>query len=359
MSDTPDRQTESPVENWPRLETLHDAGVYEADAEVGLKRLVALARRVLDVSESFVTLIDADNQVVKSSAGPTLSAGTILSIDGSVFQRAVELRSSMWIGDAEEEGWAQRAPLCRDHGLEAVTVIPMFDSKERVLGSFAAGDHEPYAWTEFDRDVLEALSESALTELELRAEIARREKIEERLRRAAILDPLTGLANRRLLWNRLGHAIDRAERTGAVLAVLYIDLDNFKSINDSYGHSTGDELLTRIAERLQSTVRDQDTVSRLGGDEFVILLEGVGSTDEVEDAVERVHDNFVEPFELTDGRVRCEASIGWILSRPAGERDGIPSIDEPDELVEHADRAMYEAKRRGVAHLVADHANDE
>ena len=160
---------------------------------------------------------------------------------------------------------------------------------------------------------------------------------EEQLRRQALYDELTGIANKSLLRDRLEHSLARAERSGSSpVAVLFADLDQFKLVNDSFGHAAGDKLLRQVAQRLQDVVRNGDTVARFGGDEFVVIAE---DTDEqaARDMAERLLAVFAEPFVVDCRRAYVTASIG-VVSSPTGT---------VDDLLRFADAAMYDAKRRG------------
>jgi diguanylate cyclase (GGDEF)-like protein/PAS domain S-box-containing protein len=156
----------------------------------------------------------------------------------------------------------------------------------------------------------------------------------------AFRDPLTHLPNRRLLHDRLQHAIAGSARNGALLAVCSLDLDGFKAVNDSLGHEAGDEVLVAVAARLQQVVRAQDTVARLGGDEFVLLLEDLPDRDEAQDIAGRALSAIAAPIALACGAsASVSASIGIAYS-PLDARDG-------ETLLRLSDSAMYCAKRRG------------
>lgn len=163
-------------------------------------------------------------------------------------------------------------------------------------------------------------------------------ELEERLRHQASHDPLTGLPNRTLLTDRLRQALSRAKRAGSELAVLFVDLDDFKKVNDAFGHETGDRLLAGVADRLRWMVRPEDTVGRLGGDEFVILLEGAGRERSL-GVAERIVEAMKKPFDLGDAEARVTVSVGVA---PSGSRTWTP-----DDLLKEADRAMYRAKAGG------------
>ncbi len=139
---------------------------------------------------------------------------------------------------------------------------------------------------------------------------AERENLEEQLRHRAFYDSLTALPNRALFLDRIAHAIARGERNGQELAVLFIDLDRFKVVNDSLGHSAGDELLVQVGHRLRSCLRESDTIARLGGDEFTVLLEGQSATIDAAHAAQRILSTLREPFVLDGQEMYASASIG-------------------------------------------------
>jgi diguanylate cyclase (GGDEF)-like protein/PAS domain S-box-containing protein len=174
--------------------------------------------------------------------------------------------------------------------------------------------------------------------LALAEDVTARVDAEEQLRQAAVLDALTGLPNRNSLAARLEHAILRVNRSGDRLALLFIDLDRFKKVNDTLGHAAGDEVLRQAAARIRACVREIDTVARLGGDEFVVLLENEVRPDTPGVIGERIRAAFGLPFEWKSTEVRCGASIGVSLY-PDHARD-------PAALLASADEAMYRVKAR-------------
>jgi diguanylate cyclase (GGDEF)-like protein/PAS domain S-box-containing protein len=162
---------------------------------------------------------------------------------------------------------------------------------------------------------------------------------DEALVHTALHDPLTGLPNRALLLDRLGHALARANRNAGQTALLFLDLDNFKVVNDSLGHLAGDLLLIEAAHRLQASVRATDTVARFGGDEFAVLLEDVSDANEAVAKAERLANALRQPLEVDGREVRPDVSIGVSLSSGGS--------DQPDDLLRRADLAMYQAKSAG------------
>ena len=177
-------------------------------------------------------------------------------------------------------------------------------------------------------------------------DISHRKKYEYQLWHQALHDKLTGLPNRALFLDRVQQAHYRHERLTKRFAVLFIDLDNFKVINDSLGHKAGDELLIEISRRLRSSVRDKDTVARLGGDEFTILLEEISNDEMVMEVVRRIRTHFSTPIDLGGNQVMSGGSIGIAFSDP---------YLSVDDLVRNADIAMYQAKAAGKhQHVVFD-----
>ncbi len=159
------------------------------------------------------------------------------------------------------------------------------------------------------------------------------------LEQQALHDPLTGLANRLLLDSQLDHRVNRLERLESSVAVLFIDLDGFKEVNDTHGHQLGDDVLVQIAGRLQQVARPYDTVSRIGGDEFVIVCEDLDSEDDVMRIAHRYVDACGEPIETNGIEVRITASVGVATADSGKERSS--------DLIAEADAAMYRAKAAG------------
>jgi diguanylate cyclase (GGDEF)-like protein/PAS domain S-box-containing protein len=172
-------------------------------------------------------------------------------------------------------------------------------------------------------------------------DITERKTLEERLRHQAFHDPLTELPNRALFMNRLGHALSRMERSNKAAAVLFLDLDNFKLVNDSLGHEVGDKLLVSVAERLRECLRAEDTAARFGGDEFTVLLEDVTSVTEALRVADKITQALLAPFVLEFREVFVTTSIGIVLGTTGRER--------PTDLLRNADVALYRAKANGKA----------
>jgi diguanylate cyclase (GGDEF)-like protein/PAS domain S-box-containing protein len=174
-------------------------------------------------------------------------------------------------------------------------------------------------------------------------DISERKAFEEQLAHQAFTDPVTGLANRALFRDRVEHALQRRSRDGKPVSVLFMDLDDFKTINDSLGHAAGDRLLVEVGERVRAALRTADTTARLGGDEFAVLLEDGGDGARAAEVAVRILDSLEAPFVLEEKEVYVHASIG-IAS--ADERSALTALDT-DALLRNADAAMYMAKQGG------------
>ena len=220
-------------------------------------------------------------------------------------------------------------------------------TRGRTVGPF-----EVVVDTEQRRSTLECvgsnlLDDPAIAGLALNfRDVSERKALEEQLRQLAFHDPLTLLANRSLFRNRDEHALSLAHRSRKLVAVMFLDLDNFKNVNDSLGHAAGDRLLQAAAQRLVKSTRPSDTVARLGGDEFAILLEGITTVDDVERIAAAITQSFNSPLLLDGGETPMSASVGVAFSQPD---------NDTDQLLRNADIAMYKAKAAGKGRFVVFH----
>ncbi|MFJ9902560.1 putative bifunctional diguanylate cyclase/phosphodiesterase [Streptomyces sp. NPDC101152] len=237
-------------------------------------------------------------------------------------------------------------------GTHLIDLVPPQDSHRVVetLGRIRSGEYqnrrEHWRMARVDRASIEVevrwsdLREEATVGgvvLTLR-DVTEQRKLERQLTHQAFHDSLTGLANRVLFQERVNHALVQAQREGTVVGVLFIDVDDFKVVNDIHGHGVGDELLVALSLRLQTAVRVSDTAARIGGDEFALLVEGSATQDGVERLTENLMRVFAEPFRLSVGPVSSYASVGV-----ATTEDSVDSV----ELLTHADLALYAAKTAG------------
>jgi diguanylate cyclase (GGDEF)-like protein len=202
----------------------------------------------------------------------------------------------------------------------------------RAWGMLSAQAPEPRRLTDDEVNFMQSVANVLAGAIE-------RRRIEDAIRHAALHDPLTGLPNRTLLLDRLDHALAQVERSGNTVAVIFLDIDQFKLVNDSLGHQYGDRLLAAVAPRLRETVRPGDTLARFAGDEFVVLCEGIEDEHGAIAVAERMMEAFRKPFQLDDREQFVSVSMGISLPRRSGQ--------SAEELIRDADAAMYRAKERG------------
>ena len=224
-----------------------------------------------------------------------------------------------------------------------VPLHTVFGVDEDAIASIFEGGPHGYDITRVDGTpahiLASAIRVSEREWLMLAVDLTERKAAERAVRHLALHDPTTGVPNRRLLMDRLEHALARASRRQSIVGVLFCDVDRFKDINDTFGHRTGDAVLQTAALRLQSVLRQYDTVARVGGDEFVILLESLADPTDATHLAERVRLAIAQPIELGEHTLTITASIGIAITA-----DG---TDNADALLRRADDAMYLAKTRG------------
>ena len=346
----------------PRFEAglLRERAEDEARFRQGLTDLardLAAAAAVKDVLRSFLThaarLLDADSASLWRQ-GPD---GEVALVDKETFGAAP--------GAEVVRALVERRPAHDyEHDWVAITTdgaslgIALDDGADEPIVCVVRRIFDPSRFGTLEEGRARELAEHTTGALRRAAE---RENLEEQLRHRAFYDSLTGLPNRALFLDRIGHAIARGERNGQELAVLFIDLDRFKVVNDSLGHSAGDELLVQVGHRLRSCLRESDTIARLGGDEFTVLLEGQSATADATHAAARILSTLREPFIVDGQETYASASIG-ISGGSAVRESG-------RDLLREADIALYRAKASGrgrytvfeprMSHLPAEHLHLE
>ena len=307
-----------------------------------LDHLVERVAEILPVTAAGVTLI-ADGMAPRYIAASDEFALRFERLQSELGQGpcrdAYESGQAVAVPDlATDERFPRFGPPAVARGLAAVFTFPLCHGSARLgaldLYSDTTGTLDPrdLAAAQTLADVVVAYLLNADAREEARA-------TSDRLHHIALHDSLTGLPNRLLLHQRLEHAAQRATRSHANAAIIFVDLDRFKDVNDTHGHQVGDELLQAVAERLSRLVRPGDTLARVYGDEFVFLCEDLHSADDVELLASRIVESFVAPFHLDGRDVTIGASVGVAF---AGPGEGVS-----DQLIVEADDAMYRAKRGG------------
>jgi diguanylate cyclase (GGDEF)-like protein/PAS domain S-box-containing protein len=292
------------------------------DAEQALRRSEERFRSLVQHASDLITVVDADTTVTYQSP----------SVHRVLGHRAEDLVGT------------KLAALV--HPDDLAKIIAMLSDVMSKSGSVVLGEarvrHADGSWRHIEFSSTDQCGNPAIRGVVLNTrDVTERKLLEEQLRHQALHDPLTQLANRTRFTDRLEHALLRASRTGHKVAVLFMDLDNFKSVNDSLGHSAGDRLLTQVAERVQSCLRPTDTIARLGGDEFAILLEDVIDEQDATVVTGRIFEVLQSRFELEGKELLVRASVGIAVS-DAGAHEV-----KAEALLRDADVAMYVAKSRG------------
>jgi diguanylate cyclase (GGDEF)-like protein/PAS domain S-box-containing protein len=198
------------------------------------------------------------------------------------------------------------------------------------------------SYRNFDVDCANRMSDPTIRGFVLTShDMTERKAFEDRLKNLAFLDPLTGLANRAYFLDQLDRALAPTAEDGQPVALMFLDLDDFKLINDNFGHEAGDRLLAVVARRLRECIRSGDVAARLGGDEFTVLFRGVPDTADADPLAKRVAESLREPVDLAGRSIVVTTSIGIAISAPGA--------DSSADLLRNADLAMYHAKLRGAS----------
>ncbi len=313
-----------------------------------LASLCAIAESESSTWRCSLMLVDADGYLVTTSA-PSLpgdfaaAIGQIPIGEGvGTCGTAAARRSTVITADiATDPSWNAYQGAAERYDLRSAWSTPLLtNATGAVLGTLAMYGAEPGEPTEEHVRFVKSLARLAEIAIE-------RKRFEDRLAHDSVTDPLTGLPNRTLLIDRLGISLARSQRSRSEVAVLFLDLDGFKVVNDSLGHEAGDELLVALSRRLERAVRPGDTVARFGGDEFIVLCEDLpreGGRAMAIDIATRLLDVLAEPFVLHESEIFLRASVGIAIG---GHGDG-----RTEDLLRDADAAMYHAKELGKGRWV-------
>ena len=309
-----------------------------------LDRLVVSIVDVLDVTAAGVTLIstgEAPHYVAASSAGALEFEQLQTRLWQGPCLTAYDTGEPVAIPDlAVDDAYSEFGPAARAAGMAAVFTFPLRHGEDR-LGALDLYRDTTGPLNPWDLAAAQTLADVAAAYL-INAQARHDAKdASDRFQHSASHDALTGLPNRLLLEQRLLEAARRDQRSRGTAAALFVDVDQFKVVNDTYGHFVGDALLVAVAQRLSRVIRPNDIVARVSGDEFVILCEDLTEPADAQLLATRIQSSLADPFEVLSVTVRVTASVGVAHAGP-GELVS-------HQLVQDADSAMYEAKRQGGA----------
>lgn len=309
------------------------------DLEKVLDVILHSALELLGGTTASIMLLQGDELQAISVAGNDAALGARVKVGEGIAGTVAETGEAMLLSGAIDRGsFKNFRP--RPTNVESAVSVPMMD-REQLIGVINVSATGGRAFTEYDLRAVSVFAEDAATAITKARlyEAARNEA--DHFGHLAFHDPLTNLANRAYLADQTNQAIARADRRGGAVALLFVDLDNFKSVNDTLGHATGDELLVMVADRIGSCLRRGDTGARFGGDEFAILVDDADDPETAVKVAERLLEALRTPFHIGIRELEVEASIGIAWSGHHGVTF--------EELLRHADMAMYEAKRQGRA----------
>ena len=310
------------------------------DHPANLTKLCLSSEKMLPNSAASIMLFDDTRHHLNVRVAPSLPENAIQQLNGLVpgpnagsCGTAMYCRTPIFVEDtATDPHWADFSQFRLDFNAQACWSIPIILPGDEMIGSFALTSFENRAPTEFQKKLLSVCGHLA-------GIILQREQMEKNLWNMAHLDTLTMLPNRALLNQRLNHAIETASRQQHKIAVLFLDLDHFKNINDSYGHTIGDEVLITAGNIMRDCIREQDTLARIGGDEFVILLENISDSLETCRVAEKILSQLSQIPPIDNANTTLTASIG--ISIYPNDATTV------DEILRNADTAMYQAKKNG------------
>ncbi len=304
-----------------------------------LDAIVTTVESLLDNLTGSILLVEHDR--LRTGAAPSLPASYTSLIDGVEIGpmvgscgTAAWRREAVYVSDTFQDPlWKDFVEIAMRHGLRSCWSTPIMGNGCVLLGTFALYSGTVREPSAIEKEIIDMATNIAGIAID-------RRRAEERVHFMAHHDPLTGLSNRNLFWSQFSRAIHEAKREDRLVAITYIDLDNFKHINDHYGHAAGDEVLRSLAARITSCIRASDIAVRLGGDEFAIIFSNPRHNEEgILRRLESIRERAAEPIALENGSITVTCSSGTAFYPSDGET--------PEALLAKADAAMYEAKKNG------------
>lgn len=318
------KNDEAAAEEQARLQALHRNDILDTEAEPAFDRAAQIAQAIADVPVAMVNFVDEERRWCKACTG---SPSRVIPRALSFCEQIVRTKEALYVPDAAADPRFQAHPLVVGPPyMRFYAGVPLRVEDDKVVGTLCLIDQVSRQLNQQQFDAL--------------ASLARMVEHELALRRIAYTDPLTGVYNRRLFFDMAEREIARARRSGALVAIAHLDVDQFKAVNDKWGHEFGDRVLTAVTGACRQNIRQEDTLFRMGGDEFVVLFAestAVGA----ERAGERLRSAVAQAeLALPDPSLHPSVSVGVVKSAPGP--DG-----RANRLLDQADQALYRAKAAG------------
>lgn len=301
----------------------------------------SVADRILNITPATgaaIELLEEDEMVYRAVSGTVAGFKDLrLKAFGSLSGLSVQRNEILHSEDTSLD-LRVNVEACRRIQAASMVVVPL-SRRGQTVGVLKIVSKRPGAFQDHDVQTLQLLAGLLGGALGQQLEVEGRRQAEDALRYLAMHDSLTGLPNRKLFHDRLEQALARRRRSKHYLALLYMDIDHFKNINDTYGHAVGDLLLKSFSARITDVLRASDTLARLGGDEFTVIAEKLSDPRDAELIGRKIVESMSSPFELGSVTITVSSSIGIAVN------DGDPV--DADDFIRQADEALYEAKRAG------------
>ena len=325
-----------PPNDAARLAALYDHEILDTEPEELYDDIVRLAAAICDAPIALINFVDADRQWGKALVGldsseaprsESFCARTIVAEDGVLL-----------VEDAQSDpAWAANVQVAGAPNLRFYAGVAIHSEDGHALGTVCVADRRARQLSPGQLESLRLLARQTSANLRLRRSSKRLTEANAELRRMAVEDPLTGLANRTLVFDRLTQALASRRRSDGLLGLLFCDLDSFKPINDRLGHRAGDDVLRLVAGRMTTAARVTDTVARLAGDEFVVVCPDLGEAEDLDRIARRLVAGVTQPARIGGFEVTPQLSVGAALAELG---------DDAESLLGRADEAMYVAKWR-------------
>jgi len=320
------------------LQVQSSLGSAEFNLDNFMQTVVEKMEALTPATGAIVELLEGNEMVCRAAGGSAASCvGLRLDSSTSLSGLCVESKELKISGDTSADPRVDAAA-CKKVGAASMVCVPLFQHGTAV-GVLKVVSTEPHAFEELDIETLTMMAALLGGALGQQIEMERRKQLEERLQHMAQHDALTKLPNRALFYDRLSQAIARSARSKVPFAVLYMDIDKFKEVNDTHGHAAGDALLCAFSGRVRGITRASDTFARLGGDEFILVTENLTAEDDAKNIAEKIVDGAKQSFDLNGLQIQVSSSVGVVVASGTG-------IDA-DKLIRRADAALYEAKKAG------------